>query len=275
MSTVVQPSLVMPLPGSVAPAPATDSPARQFAQNGFVSIQSLTTPEDIARIRSLLDPLFERFDSLGERAVDIAGPRIPGAAMRSPEINEAVKLAPELKNTLTYARCKEIARQFLGVPVGYMFDHAIYKLPRNNASTAWHQDEAYSARAIPLRSVHFWIPLQEATIDNGCMWFIPGSNLGAVLPHHVAAVRTTGPDHKPAGATIATNDVDPTKAVACPLPLGSATAHHPLTLHYTGANLTDDYRRVWILHFGAYGRTRFLLHPKMIASRISAFMRGL
>ena len=84
MSTVVQPSLVTPLPGRVPLAPATDSLAAQFAHNGFVSIQSLTTPEDIARIRSLLDPLFDRFDSLGERAVDIAGPRIPGAAMRSP-----------------------------------------------------------------------------------------------------------------------------------------------------------------------------------------------
>src|ERR1700712_3535294 len=90
MSTVVQSSLVTAIPVAVPLAPATDSPAQQFARNGFVSIQSLTTPQDIARIRSLLDPLFDRFDSLGERAVDIAGPRVPGAALRSPEINEAV-----------------------------------------------------------------------------------------------------------------------------------------------------------------------------------------
>jgi hypothetical protein len=279
MSTVVQPILVNG--GSVGATarvpldrPATDSPAQQFAQNGFLSIQSLTTPDDIALIRSLLDPLFDKFDTLGDRAVDIAGPRVPGVAMRSPEINEAVKIAPGLRKTLAYARCREIAREFLGVPVGYMFDHAIYKLPRNNASTAWHQDEAYSARAIPLRSVHFWIPLQEVTVENGCMQFIPGSNHTGVRPHQVAAVRTAGPNHKPAGATIMTHDVDPTKAVACPLPVGSATAHHPLTLHYTGPNQSDDYRRVWILHFGAYGRARFQLHPKMIASRIAAFMRG-
>ena len=71
------------------------------------------------------------------------------------------------------------------------------------------------------------------------------------------------------------DDVDPSKAVACPLPIGSATAHHPLTLHYTGANQTDDYRRVWILHFGAYGRARFHLHPKMIAARVAGFIRSL
>jgi hypothetical protein len=51
--------------------------------------------------------------------------------------------------------------------------------------------------------------------------------------------------------------------------------HHPLTLHYTGANESDNHRRVWILHFGAYGRARFLLHPKMIAARITSLMRGL
>jgi hypothetical protein len=278
MSTVVQPILVSgAAAGSDGSVPldrsATSLAARQFAANGFLSIQSLTTPQDIALIRSLLDPLFDRFDSLGDRAVDIAGPRVAGAAMRSPEINEAVKIEPRLRNTLTYARCKEIAREFLGVPVGYMFDHAIYKVPRNNASTLWHQDEAYSGRAIPLRSIHFWIPLQDVNVENGCMWFIPGSHKGGVLPHHIAAVRTVGPDNKPAGATITTHHVDPAKAVTCPLPVGGATIHHPLTLHYTGPNQSDDYRRSWILHFGAYGRARFMLHPKMIAARLAELMR--
>src|SRR5438552_828307 len=134
------------------------SPAQEFHKNGFLSIRSLTTAADIALIRSLLDPLFAKFDSLGDRAVDIAGPRVAGVAPRSPEINEAVKIAPALRNTLAYSRCRQIAREILGVPVGYVFDHAIYKPPHNNASTAWHQDEAYSAQTIPLRSVHFWIP---------------------------------------------------------------------------------------------------------------------
>src|SRR3569833_2700619 len=115
-----------------------------------------------------------------------------------------------------------------------MFDHAIYKLPRNKASTAWHQDEAYSGRAIPLRSVHFWIPLQDATIDNGCMWFIPGSNHGGVLPHHVTAVRTTGTDYKPAGATISTNNIKPTKTKTNPQQNKNTTEQHPHTIHYTG-----------------------------------------
>src|ERR1700734_2886530 len=67
----------------------TDEQSRRFERDGFLAIDALTTPEDIAQIRSLLDPLFDRFDSLGERAFDLAGPRAPGVAPRSPEVNEA------------------------------------------------------------------------------------------------------------------------------------------------------------------------------------------
>ena len=142
MSAVLQPSAANHAKAFNAPACASAPLARRFAQNGFLSIDSLTTLNDIARVRSLLDPLFEKFDTLGERAVDIAGPRAPGEALRSPEINEAVKLLPELRETQVYQRCRQLARQLIGAPVGYTYDHAIYKLPHNDAATDWHQDEA-------------------------------------------------------------------------------------------------------------------------------------
>jgi len=64
----------------------------------------------------------------------------------------------------------------------------------------------------------------------------------------------------------------PTAWAACPLPVGGATAHHPLTLHYTGPNQSDGYRRAWIVHFAAYGFFRFRLHPKCVAKRLRALV---
>lgn len=240
--------------------------AATFERQGFLCLKSLASPADIEVVRSLLDPLYERFDSLGDRAVDLAGPREPGVPPRSPEINEAVILEPRLRETEVYRRCREISRKLLGVPVGYQFDHTIFKPPHNNTPTAWHQDEAYSNGPIPLRSIHFWIPLQDATVQNGCMWFVPGSNHLGLLPHHVTNKRFNRPDTK--GGTLAADKVDDSTAVACPIPLGGATIHHPLTLHYTGANQSDTYRKVWILHFGAYGWVRLRLHPKVLVARL-------
>jgi hypothetical protein len=256
-------------------SPLSAVSAEAFNRDGFLALDALTTAEDIERIRSLLDPLYERFDSLGERAVDLAGPREPGVAPRSPEINEAVILEPRLRQTLTYRRCREVARKLLGVPVGYQFDHCIFKPPHNKTPTAWHQDEAYSMGPIPLRSIHFWIPLQPVTVQNGCMWFIPGSNRTGLLPHHIVSRRFNSPVSSVAGnkGTIAADSVDDSTAVACPLPLGGATIHHPLTLHYTGANQSDGHRKVWILHFGAYGWVRLRLHPKVLAANLRSRFR--
>lgn len=244
-----------------------DSYAADYARDGFLSVPALTTEADTRKIQSLLDPLFERFDSLGERAVELAGSRQPGQPLRSPEINEALILEPRLRDTLAYTRCQELARAILGVPVGYQFDHAIFKAPRNHAATAWHQDEAYSIAPIPLRSVHFWIPLQPVNEENGCMWFIPGSHRLGLLPHRVLHRRQTGPAANTVGGTLGTDSVDVKAAVACPLQVGGVTVHDPLTLHYTGPNQSDSHRRVWILHFGAYGWLRRRLHPKVLMAR--------
>ncbi len=248
-------------------AAVSDNLSQRFEQNGFAVLDGLTTADDIARLRSLLDPLFDNFSSLGPRAVDLAGPLVPGQAPKSPEINEAAVIEPRLRETLTYQRCRDVARHLLGVPVGYQFDHAIYKPPSNKAATAWHQDEAYNKEPIPLRSIHFWIPLQAATEQNGCMWFIPGSHLTGLRKHGFATRRGNG-------GTLAVEPFDSSNAVACPLAIGGVTIHHPLTLHYTGANESEGFRRAWILHFGAYGKIRHKLHPKKLAARLRALVPG-
>src|SRR6201999_3644631 len=130
----------------------------------------------------------------------------------------------------------------------------------------------YSHEPMPLRSAHFWIPLQAATENNGCMWFIPGSNRGPKLPHHLVNRRVDGANRPTAGGTMAVDTVDPSTAVSCPLAAGGATVHHPLTLHYTGANQSDQYRKVWILHFGAYGWFRRRVHPKVLAARARKYL---
>jgi hypothetical protein len=245
---------------------ANDS-AEAFARDGYLSLGALTTADDIELIRSLLDPLFDRFDSMGDRAIDYGGRREPGAPPRVPEITHAAVLQPKLRETLAYKRCRELARELLGVPVGYTFDHCIFKAPHSKTPTDWHQDESYNAKPLPLWACHFWIPLQPATEQNGCMWFIPGSNRNGLQPHHAASKRYNGSNKLTTASTLAVANVDRSRAVACPLPVGGATVHSPLTLHYTGANETDGYRKAWILHFSAYGRVRRELHPKVLAWR--------
>ena len=53
------------------------------------------------------------------------------------------------------------------------------------AKTPWHQDEAYWDPAMHHEAISVWMPLQPATIDNGCMQFVPGSHLDGVHEHRL------------------------------------------------------------------------------------------
>jgi len=235
--------------------------ASLFESEGFLSIEALTTTEDIACIRSLLDPIFENFEQLPKKqAGDMAGDDHPDGRPRILEINRTVSLQPKLRNTLAYQRCRRLAHELLKAPVGYVFDNAIYKPPYNGTPTHWHQDDAYTGRPVPLKTVHFWIPLQSVSVENGCMYYIPGSHRCGLNQHQKIASR-------PIGDVLRVTGVDVSAAVACPLGVGGATLHHALTLHYSGPNQTDTCRRVWVIHFGAYGRLG-IYHPRNLMAKL-------
>jgi len=118
------------------------------------------------------------------------------------------------------------------------------------APTPWHQDEAYWDPGLEYHSISVWMPLQEATLENGCMQFVPGSHKLPVAPH-----RSIGNDPRVHGLEIA-SDVDVSGAVACPLPPGGATFHLSSTLHYAGPNTTDTPRRAYILGFNTPPKPR-------------------
>lgn len=56
-----------------------------------------------------------------------------------------------------------------------------------------HQDASYLYMNPPETLVGFWIPLEDATPENGCLWFVPGSHRGGV---HTRFVRNPDPQAK-------------------------------------------------------------------------------
>jgi ectoine hydroxylase-related dioxygenase (phytanoyl-CoA dioxygenase family) len=148
-----------------------------------------------------------------------------------------------------------------------MGDHAIFKPARFGAATPWHQDEAYWNPELDYTTLSVWMPLQEATVENGCMQFIPGSHKLEVLPHHCI-------NHDPRihGLEVDEGQIDLSHPAICPLPAGGATFHLNRTFHYTGPNRSDVPRRAYILGFGRppQPRTtprRFLWNEQKITPR--------
>ena len=223
----------------------TDEQTTFFHKNGYLAIESLTTATEVSRLRGVYDRLFSEQAGRQEgNQYDLAGTDEDDKPSSLPQIVNPVNYAPELKDILLKVNARAVAQQLLGPPVEAQGEFAIMKPPQLGAPAPWHQDESYWKEELEYNSVSIWVPLQEATLENGCMQFIPGSHKGDVLPHHPIG-------HDPRVHGLEVDECDPSTAVACPLPAGGATIHHCRTLHYTGPNRSSQMRRAYVHTFAA------------------------
>lgn len=217
-----------------------------YQREGYLRLPAITTAEEVTALCQIYDRLFatEAGRAEGDH-LDLSSPDGDGQKAVLPQILNPSKYAPELAATRFRANAEVIARQLIGPEADFRGDHAIRKAAFSEAETPWHQDEAYWEPDLEYEELSIWIPLQPATLDNGCMHFIPGSQAQEVLPHH-----PIGNDPRVVGLEVDEAQTRAVGAVACPLPAGGATIHHSRTLHYTGPNRTAEPRRAYILAFG-------------------------
>ncbi len=108
---------------------------------------------------------------------------------------------------------------------------------------AWHQDERY----IPTRDrslVGAWIALDDATIDNGCLWVVPGS-------HRHGYLHPTRPHDQP--DEYDTSDCafgfDESAGIPVEVAAGSVVFFNGYLLHRSLRNRTDGFRRALVNHY--------------------------
>lgn len=113
-------------------------------------------------------------------------------------------------------------------------DQALIKPPFGNP-TGWHLDNPYWSFYSPM-SLSIWVALDDATLGNGCMWYLPGTHK-AERYENVAIGQNLADlfRHYPEWMEIS--------PVSCPCPAGSAVFHSGLVAHGAGANMTNRPRR--------------------------------
>lgn len=230
----------------------TEAQIAFYHENGFLSLPALTVPEEVEWMRGIYDDLFAR--RAGRESgdqFDLGGTDEEGKEAALPQILNPAKYAPELGRGLFLINAAQVARQLLGPEAAGGVAHAILKPAGVGAPTPWHQDEAYWDPSWEYTSLSIWLPLQEATVENGCLWFVPGSHRLDVLPHH-----SIGNDPRIHGLELNDGAADLSGATPCPLPPGGATIHTNRTLHYAGPNVAGIPRRALILGYGLPSRAR-------------------
>ncbi|MBM3960950.1 MAG: phytanoyl-CoA dioxygenase family protein [Planctomycetes bacterium] len=217
-----------------------------FHRDGFLSVARMTTDREVERLREAYDELFARRAGREDGMhFDLADADEDDAVACLPQMIDPWRYSAAFRDTVFEANALAVSRQLFGPEASMHGSHAILKPAHIGCETPWHQDEAYWAPELDYRALSALMPLQEATIENGCMWFVPGSHRRDLLPHHHLRF-----DPRSHALEVDDGSCSLRGAVACPLAAGGATFHHSRTLHYAGANRTASPRRAFVLGFG-------------------------
>jgi hypothetical protein len=125
-------------------------------------------------------------------------------------------------------------------------DQALVKQPYAN-HTAFHLDNPFWSFHAH-NSISMWVALDDATLANGCLWYLPGT-------HQTATFQMIGIGENLGDIFKSYPEWKKIKAVSAPCPAGSAVFHNSLIAHGAGVNMTPYPRRAMTCAYMPDGAT--------------------
>ena len=227
----------------------TDEEKESFRRDGYVHLRGVLSDAELAAIAATYERFLRREIRVpGKDLCDMSGDYARAFEQYS-IVNVMLprKYHPEWQGNPYERRAASIAEQLHGPGMVLDYDQLLAKRPhKSDAVFEWHQDQAYWPVFADPRTATVWLAVDDSTLANGCMRFVPGSHLAPLRPHRPLK-GDRGDSH-----TLLT-DVDPAKDEVRPVPIrrGDVTVHNERVLHGSGGNSTDGWRRAYVVAFRA------------------------
>ena len=213
-----------------------------FEENGFIVIEDFLSPDELEHWRTTV------LNAVKKRS----GQKMPGKEVKTGEydgINEDAtyfgKVFDQLlnlwqtddaiKELMMDERIGKMAADLAGVDgIRIWHDQALFKRPWANP-TSWHLDTPFWSFS-DRRALSIWIALDDATLENGCLYFLKGS-------HKRTSFENSGIGKNMDDIFSVYPQLLKAQSVAAPMKAGSCSFHNGLTVHGANANMTSGYRR--------------------------------
>lgn len=207
--------------------------ASLWNESGYFLLENAFSRDELQPLIDVIDPLEQKTNEF-LRTIEDKRKFIA----RADEVTFALHVVTQSEVARRFAKHPVFARlclDLLGPDCRLYWDQAVYKKPNCPEEFPWHQDNGYNF-VTPQDYLTCWVPLVDATVDNGCPWVMPGINhLGTIEHWHTDLGWQCLEDME--GAI-------PVEAKA-----GDVVVFSSLTPHRTGPNRTSGERKSYILQY--------------------------
>lgn len=216
----------------------TEAQLKQYQEDGYLKYGDLLTPEEVTALQEAYMATLETMRQQRALASVRGGATADGKDTQVYQIRVAHLKHERFDRVMRDARLLDIVEQLIGPNIRVVLHQGLYKPPQVGGVLNWHQDDFYFRVDKEDAVVTCWLALDDATVENGCMWVAPGMHREMI--NHTPV--TNG-----SGFEILTID----EAVAVPVLLqaGQCMFHHGLAPHRTLANTSNSHRRALAIHF--------------------------
>ncbi|MEM7024746.1 MAG: phytanoyl-CoA dioxygenase family protein [Pseudomonadota bacterium] len=122
----------------------------------------------------------------------------------------------------------------------------IFKQPRIGGEVGCHQDASFLATEPP-SVMGLWFALEDATIENGCLYVAPGGHKGPLRSRFVR-LDIGGPDDRTEMQTVDTTPLPSEGLVPLEVPKGTLVVLHGFLPHGSAPNRSLHSRHAYTLH---------------------------
>jgi non-haem Fe2+, alpha-ketoglutarate-dependent halogenase len=203
------------------PATLTIEQVSAFNRDGYLKGIRIFSEGEITDIRRYFDELLKKTLAAGGDSYSIST-----AHLRYGRVYDI----------LTHPRIVARVKDLLGDDVIAWGSHFFCKMPGDGKRVSWHQDSSYWPLT-PSKAVTAWLAIDDATVENACMRYIPRSQLLGHLTYKLSendeanVLNQTVADAETLGQPV---DVE--------LKAGEISIHSDLLLHSSEANQSNRRR---------------------------------
>jgi ectoine hydroxylase-related dioxygenase (phytanoyl-CoA dioxygenase family) len=234
----------------------TEGEIAQYQEQGYLILNDVLTTAEVEAI----EPYFELLISGAKAAemqrdfCDMSQPY--GTPIEKFKLVNAMlpsKYCPELENNVFYQLGQSIANQLYTGKAAMDYEQFLAKKPQEQkAEFAMHQDLGYWPKTANTWTATFSLALNDATVENGCLQVVPGSNHEAGLRRHFPkkySEQESAGLNRDESHTLEIEMLETDEIIYLPVKKGSITIHDERIVHGSGGNMTTNWRKTYVMAF--------------------------